>query len=219
MVWDGHSLNELVGSFMRLRLFFAGCVAISMSACATIDIADMTATSQVAAEAQKPENNVVIKAAEKLQTAFRARGWTQTDNKARLQAAAHILLKGNKNVEPVLKTSYAAKADNIISVESDIRAAQSLVDNAVKAAEIYLAMADTDVDLTEELQNLERSLLMSRKIETSFANALNSLGVSGVDSQVKLLSLTQSANSLLNVTNSYGQRVREIRAVPGQSAS
>ena len=83
------------------------------------------------------------------------------------------------------------------------------VENTTKAAEIFLETANDDMDLRHELKILERTLIQSRQAQETFSAALD------VDNQIDQVKFrgefntyVQHVDTLRNVTNAYGERVR-----------
>jgi len=197
--WDLH---------MSLRLTLILTAALSLSACATVDLTEATA-SKTASAANVADVNVVQRAASKLYAAFTNRGFVAKDSRKKMQSAARVLLKGleDKGSGSVESAGYAALATDSTVVLSDIRIAASHVEQTTKAAEVYLAMAPGERSLRKELVSLEKALISSREAAQVFEDAL--INTAGETTALDFSSYTQSVNELRDVTNAFGDRVRE----------
>jgi len=199
----------------KLRLFFTAAAIISLSACATVDMTNTTSVS-MKAQSSAVERNVVQRAASKLYAAFTTKGWSTKSSKKRVQSAASILLKGLEPIQANSGYAYADQNKPAMIVLADMREATQHVFQTTKAAEVYLSMAPAQDSLREELSSLERALLMSRQAETVFAAALES---SGRTDTSETLAFVQSVDALRDVTNAFGERVREEQTLKVVSAS
>ena len=92
-------------------------------------------------------------------------------------------------------------------VLSDIRIAAKHVEQTTKAAEVYLAMAPGEKSLRKELVSLEKALIASREASQVFEDAL--IKTVGETSAMDFVSYKNSVNELRDVTNAFGDRVRE----------
>ncbi len=192
---------------MSLRLTLALITCLSVSACATVDLDEMAAAKTVT-KTNLVDSNVVQRAAIKLKSAFSSRGFVAKDSQKRMQSAAHILLKGLEDQEIKPDTaSYVSTANDPIIILADILAAARHVEQTTKAAEVYLAMAPVETTLRKELNSLEDALLASRAAETIFEEALTKTGHSLTASE--FVSYNILVDELKNVTNAFGDRVRE----------
>jgi len=181
-----------------------------MSACATVDLNDV-ATSNTPAAAKSVDLNVVQRAASKLYTAFSSRGFVAKDGRKKVRSAARVLLKGleDKDVTTVSTKSYADVALNQMTVLSDIRMASTHVEQTTKAAEVYLAIAPSKASLRKELVSLEKALIASREASGVFEDAL--IKTAGEANAMDYLAYKSSVNELRDVTNAFGDRVREAQ--------
>jgi len=196
----------------KLRLFIATAAAISLSACATVDLTDTTAMSS-SAKSAAVERNIVQRAAAKLYAVFATKGWSTKSSKKRVQSAASILLKGLEPTSAKSGSDYADQNKSVTVVLADMREPAQHVAQTTKAAEVYLSMAPAKVSLTEELSSLESALLMSRQAETVFAAALNN------GNEVDLTAFRHAVDALRDVTNAFGDRVREDQTLKAPAAS
>lgn len=193
---------------MSLRLTLIFTTALSLSACATVDLTEATAPKSTAT-ADIADVNVVQRAASKLYAAFSNRGFVAKDSRKKMRSAARILLKGleDKNSSSVETVGYAGLATDSVSVLSDIRMAATHVEQTTKAAEVYLAMAPGGKSLRKELVSLEKALIASREASQVFEDAL--IKTKGETTAMDFASYKQSVNELRDVTNAFGDRVRE----------
>ena len=195
---------------MSLRLTLILTAALSMSACATVDLNEV-ATKNEPSAAKVVDVNVVQRAVTKLYAAFSNRGFVAKDGRKKMQSAARVLLKGleDKDVTTVLAKGYADMANKQEVVLSDIRIASSHVEQTIKAAEVYLAMAPGEKSLRKELVSLEKALIASREALQVFEDAL--IKTAGEANAMDFVSYTTSVNELRDVTNAFGDRVREAQ--------
>lgn len=178
-------------------------VAATLPACATVDVASMTAP---AARAEAPaEANVVRRAVAKLKTAFTQRGFGPNASQRKMQAAADLLLNGINRDAAVAEAGYADQTHSAAVVTADILVATRHVNQATRAAEVYLEMAPGDRRLDGELAELEAALLVSEKACKTFAKALSR------DDTSELAALRSSVDDLRDVTDAFGFRVRRDR--------
>jgi len=195
---------------MSLRLTLLLAASLSMSACATVDLNDV-ATSGGPTAAKSVDVNVVQRAASKLYAAFSSRGFVAKDGRKRVQSAARVLLKGleDKDVSTVSAVGYVSTASDNVVVLSDIRIASKHVEQTTKAAEVYLAIAPADSSLRKELVSLEKALIASREASQVFEDAL--IKTAGQFDVLDYNAYKISVNELRNVTNAFGDRVREAQ--------
>lgn len=193
---------------MRFRLTLALTAALTLSACATVDLNDI-ATASNSTSAKSVDVNVVQRAAYKLYTTFSSRGFVAKDSRKKMRSAARVLLKGleNKDVTTASADGYAANADNQSVVLADIRMASIHVEQTTKAAEVYLLMAPAEKSLRKELASLEKALIASREASHVFEEAL--FKTAGEARATDFASYKASVNELRDVTNAFGDRVRE----------
>ena len=100
---------------MSLRLTFIVTTALSMSACATVDLTEVTAPKSTSATTIA-DVNVVQRAASKLYAAFTNRGFVANDSRDKMRTAARVLLKGleDKGSASVETTGYADLATDSV---------------------------------------------------------------------------------------------------------
>jgi len=195
---------------MRLKLSIILLSCLSISACATIDLDEMAAKNQPT-KAATLDINVVQRAASKLYAAFSSKGFVAKDSKKRMQSAARILLKGLEEKDVTDQDmSYAANISDPEIILSDIRLASRHVEQTTKAAEVYLAMAPVETSMRPELNSLEKALLASREAEHVFEDALINSGAAV--SLIELKNYSTSVRELSEITNAFGDRVRESQS-------
>lgn len=195
---------------MRLKLSIILLSCLSISACATIDLDEMAAKNQPT-KAATLDINVVQRAASKLYAAFSSKGFVAKDSKKRMQSAARILLKGLEEKDVTDQDmSYAANISDPEIILSDIRLASRHVEQTTKAAEVYLAMAPVETSMRPELNSLEKALLASREAEHVFEEALINSGAAV--SLIELKNYSASVRELSEITNAFGDRVRESQS-------
>jgi len=192
---------------MSLKPAIILTVCLGMSACATVDLTEM-ASQNSAIKTNAIERNIVQRSASALRSVFASKGWTTKSSKDRIQSTASILLKGLENKNPVTPKShgYAVRVTDASMVQADIREASQHVEQTTKAAEVYLAMAPGDASLLKELASLEKALLTCRQAEVVFDRAQKNTKLHSPES---LSGFTSSVDALRDVTNAYGDRVRE----------
>ena len=193
---------------MSLRLTLILTAALSMSACATVDLTEVTAP-KAESTAKVADINVVHRAASKLYAAFTNRGFVAKDSRKKMRSAATVLLKGleDKNASSVETEGYVHKAADPVAILSDIRIAAGHVEQTTKAAEVYLVIAPSEKSLRKELVSLEKALIASREASQVFEDAL--IKTTGETTAMDFVSYERSVNELRDVTNAFGDRVRE----------
>ena len=203
---------------MSFRLTLLLAATLSMSACATIDLNEVAAKSSPAAS-KSVNVNVVQRAASKLYAAFSSRGFVAKSSRKKMQTAARVLLNGleDKDVATPQSAGYAVMATDIAVVLSDIRLASSHVEQTTKAAEVYLAMAPSEKSLRKELVSLEKALIASREASQVFEDAL--LQTEGTAETLDYKAYVSSVGELRDVTNAFGDRVREAQMMKSRTAS
>jgi len=193
---------------MSLRLTLILIASLSLSACATVNLSDVTSQKGETA-AKVTDVNVVQRAASKLYTAFSSRGFVAKDGRKRVQSAARVLLKGleDKDVTAVSAKGYVDTMQSQMIVLADVRMASTHVEQTTKAAEVYIAMAPSEKSLRKELASLEKALIASREAAQVFEEAL--IKTAGDANAMDYAAYKTSVNELRDVTNAFGDRVRE----------
>jgi hypothetical protein len=191
---------------MKAKIALMTICCVAASGCATVDFVE--AASRPGAQASVAASpNVVQRAASKLYAAFTNRGWGARSSKRRVQSAADILLRGLDNTSddgPL--NAYAAKAQSLSRVQADMLTAQNYIDQTSKAGEVYLAMANADADLGDELVSLQKALLVARQSEQMFETTLSKFGDGN---QETLVVYAGKVDRLRDVTDQFGDRVRQ----------
>ena len=197
---------EYLLGFMKtqIRIFAVTAAAMLATGCATVDMTEMA--SPVSARADAPaERNIVLRAASKLYSAFRSKGFVAKTSRKKMQSAASILLNGLEERELTTEVDYASRNLPRAVVIEDIAYATQQIRVTANAAEIYFDMSEGRQNLRKELTELEQALLSSREAATSFK------AVVGADS-LELRGLNAEVDRLISVTNNFGKRVREQAA-------
>jgi hypothetical protein len=89
--------------------------------------------------------------------------------------------------------------------------ASTHVEQTTKAAEVYLAMAPAEKSLRKELISLEKALIASREASQVFEEAL--IKTAGDMNAMDYSAYNASVNELRDVTNAFGDRVREAQMI------
>jgi len=177
-----------------------------MSACATVDITSLGNAAGEVAVSSAPKKNVVQRAAGNLYVAFINNGWSEKASKKRIQSTAHILLKGlEPQTEAIDQTSYISSLSQKSQLIDDVKAAESYILQLSKAAEVYIAMANQETMLQSELSSLEKALIAARHAQVSFQKGFE---VFGTTENSAFLKYEQSVDRLRDITNEYGQHLR-----------
>lgn len=184
-------------ALIAAMLMIGGCTTIDITQVGHNDVSEISSVDN---------RNVVERAAAKLMQTFSDRGWNKKFQNANLAQTSTVLLKGRQ--EAALNVE-AGQDDMIIIISEDVTEAIMQVENTTKAAEIFLETANDDMDLRHELKILERTLIQSRQAQETFSAALD------VDNQIDQVKFrgefntyVQHVDTLRNVTNAYGERVR-----------
>jgi len=189
---------------MRFRILILTAAAMAATGCATVDMTEMA--MPVSAKAEAPaEKNIVLRAASKLYSAFRSKGFVAKTSRKKMQSAASILLNGLEERELTNDAAYADQGLGRSIVIADIAYATQHVVRTANAAEVYYELSENDRKLRKELGSLEEALLSSREAAASFK------AVVGADS-AELRTLNAEVDRLKRVTDNFGQRVRNQAA-------
>jgi len=188
----------------QFRILALTATAFVATGCATVDMTEMAVP--VAARAEAPaEKNIVLRAASKLYSAFRSKGFVAKTSRKKMQSAASILLNGLEDRELISDVGYESQNLPRAVIIEDIAYATQLVRQTANAAEVYFDMSDGQRKLRVELGELEQALLSSREAAASFENVI------GADS-LELRGLNLEVERLKIVTDNFGKRVREQAA-------
>lgn len=218
-----HEVDGVLGPqmryFMRKSQITFRVVTISAcllsSACATVDMSDMTSARSLDAS-NATDVNVVERAAAKLYSVFTNRGFVAKDSRNKMRSAALTLLKGLENKPLNEDVNYAQSISSLDALEADIELARRYVDQTRRAAEIYLAMAPGETSLRKELASLEKSLIASKEAQDTFAEAL--LLKNQPKNNAEFLQFSASVDFLRQATDAFGDRVRSDAMELGKDA-
>lgn len=194
----------------------SGVICLGLSACATVDFAEMAPERDVAA-ATPVQENVAIRAAKALYTSFTSKGWSVVPDENPMQRAANVLLRGIGQSSKVVDTSYAGQVRSIAKVRADILLASQEVSKAQKAVDVFLDLATEESDLTSELEALEKAVGVSHKAELMFSRALKNVGAKDIKAEID--PLKSSVDGLEKAVDIYGDRVRSKAPIIGGAAS
>jgi hypothetical protein len=175
------------------------------SACATVDMTEV-AISKPQSVSKSSDVNVVQRAANKLYTAFKNKGFVAETSRSKVRAAALTLLKGLQKSPLSAQDNYASSVGSWDALKSDIILAKGHVEQTRQAAEIYLAMAPGDNSLGNELSSLEKALMAANEAKRSFTAAEDIFNAPEGDAL--LGDYSESLEGLRRVTDAFGQRVR-----------
>ncbi|MGB0908149.1 MAG: hypothetical protein ACPGVT_11695 [Maricaulaceae bacterium] len=183
----------------------------SLSACATVDIANMASPENVKT-ANVEQVNSVKRLASKLYTTFHDEGWAYNPKQKRSQSTASVLLNGlqapaNVTVSVETNSSTIDRA-SLDSLSKDVRRAEHHIFQVTKAAEAYLTLVDEGENLRRELASLEKALLASRQAEQKFTRKFTS---ANFETHEDMTEYSESVTALRAVTDVYGERVRSTR--------
>lgn len=189
---------------MRSRMIWLTAVAMLSTGCATVNMTDMAVP--VSAKAQTPaEKNIVLRAANKLYTAFQTKGFVTKTSRHKMQSAASILLNGLEERDLTSEVDYAAQGLPMSVVLADITYATQHVSRTTNAAEVYFEMSEGRDKLREELGSLEEALISSREASATFEKITGS-------ANAQLTTLNLEIDRLKRVTDKFGVRVRDLAA-------
>ena len=192
----------------------AAITIIGLSACATVDLSQVSMEQQAETTVQT-SLNVVERSSVKLTSFFTQKGWCKSGPKERTMSAANVLLNGISEADTE-KPQTQIKSVNFAQLSTDIDTANQQVLQTTKAAEIYLATAEASATLDNELSLLEAALLSAREAESHFGGLMKR-GSSG-DNRQKYEALHVSVGTLKTITDSYGQRIRSNIASIGSAS-
>lgn len=195
-----HNLSRLTGLSV-LAIF-------SLSACATVDVSSIGASPAETIAAKSVDNgNVITRTVKRLYQVFTDKGWYEDTSRKRVQSAANILLNGLQTSDEGVVMPVSGAADSSVDLIDDIKTARYHIVQTTKAAEVYLDIASSDANLTDELKQLQKALRVSEQVQLSFSESdvLNSAAVT------ELGGLKAEVETLRSVTDNFGDVVRERR--------
>lgn len=188
----------------HFRILALTAATVLATGCATVDMTEMSIP--VAAKSEAPaERNIVLRAASKLYSVFRSKGFVAKTSRKKMQSAASLLLNGLEDRELTTDVNYVDQNLPRAVVIEDIAFATEQVRLTTNAAEIYFNMSDGVRKLRKELGELEQALLASHEASSAFKEVV------GVDS-LELRGLNFEISRLKTVTDNFGKRVREQAA-------
>ncbi|MEP4052415.1 MAG: hypothetical protein ABJN22_09230 [Litorimonas sp.] len=188
----------------HIRILALTAATVLATGCATVDMTEMSIP--VAAKSEAPaERNIVLRAASKLYSVFRSKGFVAKTSRKKMQSAASLLLNGLEDRELTTEVNYVDQNLPRAVVIEDIAFATEQVRLTTNAAEIYFNMSEGERKLREELGELEQALLASHEASKAFKEVV------GVDS-LELRGLNTEIGRLKTVTDNFGKRVREQAA-------
>lgn len=203
----GMNMKTGFALFCSTALFCSGCATVNLTSMAGSDDAAPT----TAAEA---DINVVQRAVLRLRDAFASRGFGAHSSERKMQAAADMLLNGLSATQTSADdAAYGDTVRDSAMILEDIRVARVHVEQTTRAADVYLEVAPTRRNLQDELSHLEAALLASEKAAKMFGEA-----IVGED-PTELILLRQSVDSLREVTNEFGARVRTAKRMKSEDPS
>lgn len=201
-----HNLSRLTGLSV-LAIF-------SLSACATVDVSSIGASPAETIAAKSVDNgNVITRTVKRLYQVFTDKGWYEDTSRKRVQSAANILLNGLQTSDEGVVMPVSGAADSSVDLIDDIKTARYHIVQTTKAAEVYLDIASSDANLTDELKQLQKALRVSEQVQLSFSESdvLNSAAVT------ELGGLKAEVETLRSVTDNFGDVVR-ARRIAAKSA-
>lgn len=187
---------------MKLPAIGVTLVLSGLTACTTVDLSQVAVQSQPT-QTTPAQQNVVERASLSLTSKFREEGWCSGGPQEKTQTATSVLLNGIQSSSLQTETKPRVEASDI---RTDLRTASQHVEQATKAAEIFLETSDQIVELDKELSLLETALLSAREAEVRFGETVK---VNGLETALGDLSNLQNAiTALKDVTDKYGDRAR-----------
>ena len=185
------------------RIAILTTAAVVATGCATVDMSEMASAKVVKAQAPA-EQNIVLRAANKLYSAFRSKGFVADTSREKMQSAASILLNGLEERELTTQVDYASRNLPRAVVIEDIAFANGQIRRTANAAEVFYDMSETTDKLREELGGLEKALLASREAAQTFESVVG-------PNSAELQNLNVEVDRLKVVTDGFGRRVRRTR--------
>jgi len=192
------------------RVIVPALLVFTLSACATVDITDMASNNAPVSSETVKQSNVIKHLSAKLVSTFKDKKWTNLATAKSGQSTADILLRGVSQEAVVVKASTSQQKVTANALSANIREAEHHVFQLTKAAEKYFTLAEDDVILRDELTVLELALLTSRQAEQTFTHDVELLTEAP---DLDLAEYIESVSSLRDITDEYGQHVRNIRAL------
>jgi len=189
------------------RLATGLIIALTLSACATVEMAPMQ-PGTLMSQSEMQDRSAVKLSARKLSSVFSTEGWSRINPSEKSQSAVNILVRGLKKTGKVIDPvrNYLLRRSDSDLITADIKRADEYVVSTTQTAREFLQNNPNATDIGAELSNLETALLSARQAEMVFKEALIAKGLSADNSD--LTRLTTSIDDLRDVTNAYGTRLR-----------
>lgn len=199
---------------MISRYLLISTVALSCTACATVDLQSMGGSSETTTLSAKSEMNVIMSAVARLKAVFAERGFGTESSKRKVHAAAEMLMNGISSETAVEdENPYFREAKPVPVVLADADLAMRHVVQTRRAAEIYLDLVDPDEPVEKELESLQGALITSERALATFREALPQENLSDLEP------LEASVDGLRDITDQFGDRVRQSRLKPVDAPS
>jgi len=191
---------------------------ISLSACATVDVSGYAASAaNVSAEQPAETGNIIIRTVKRLYNVFVDRGLYEDNSRKRVQSAANILLNGIQAPSGDEQRSASADVIEFADFSGDVQTVRYHVTQTTKAAEVYLDIASSDADLSEELKQLQKALRVSEKAADRLAKYDRQ---NDQEAAAQISALQTEVDKLRDVTDAFGDVVRARRiALRSKAAS
>lgn len=186
---------------------------LGLSACATVDVADISPTNRTAQINLMKDKNVVIQSSETVHNKAIEMGLAQS-SEVRLQMAANRLLKG-RNADLDETNPYLSLDKTLSAIRSDIALVNGLTKKTAQSAKLHIDVVPVDADLRSELKALEKALGVLEQTQQTFALALGEYA----DASLGLKDLKSEITKIKTIANVYGDRVRADVAKANSPAS
>ncbi len=200
--------RDFYGLEMRLQKSLKAVLILSVlggvSACSTVDLSQM-AMEKPAVQVQAQKQSVVERASVKMTELFAKNRWSAPKAQSAGKTAM-ILLHGLSKTKDSDEYKAASRQDFL----NDINAASMLMNQASKAAEIYLAMVVDNSELEKELLYLEQALIAAKQANMRFAKEAKRHNMVDEKTGGKLSAYRLELDRLQSVTDNFGVRVRQF---------
>lgn len=171
----------------------------------------MAGSSDTTVVQTKSETNVVMGAVARLKAVFAERGFGPESSKQKMHAAADMLMNGiSADSLSSDRNDYSSETRPVAVVLADADIAMRHIDQTRRAAEIYLDVVASDEPVEEELESLQAALLVCERAVLTFKQSLDEEQVD------ELEPLKASVDGLRDITDKFGDRVRQTRLSPSE---
>jgi len=189
------------------RLAIGFIIAVTMSACATVEMAPVQSGTFMS-QSEIQDRSAVKLSARKLSSVFSTEGWSRINPSEKSQSAVNILVRGLKKTGKVIDPvrNYLTRRSESDMIAADIDRANQYVVSTAQKARTFLANNPSAADVDGELSDLETALLSARQAEVLFKKVLVEKGLSADNPEMSRLS--DSVDDLRDVTDAYGDRLR-----------